>query len=402
MPACTYGARPKPGVAGLEEWLAREDLPQELIDILIGFARPAWAAVTATLVNPIGICTENPDPPTPITVEDVIAQTGTSTPSPSVAQAIVVQKAYQWLRYQQFLLWCDCNDPPEVPGHNCIAAPASFQLGSLGSIAGPWPVTVDQSVIDSWAVYPNGDWEWAFEGGATIDGGAFDGFDLILEYQAQNGAWILGPDLRRLNLPPAGCELVTYQASTPKFSTQTAVRLRNAAGGVHQIDNLTFCFCPRSPSPPALPIQPPLTGTPLPPALACGTEDLCAMVTELAHRLTVVASQVSDIQASLTSTGVLQELARLTMTQEGESPLVLGTRAVSVELTALGDEAFTSALGRPRGLMRVGSVRWFDGVGYSPRRFIDADRFNDTRPAGALSISWQLLPGTQGILKFLG
>lgn len=126
------------------------------------------------------------------------------------------------------------------------------------------------------------------------------------------------------------------------------------------------------------------------------------MVTELAHRLTVVASQVSDIQASLTSTGVLQELARLTMTQEGESPLVLGTRAVSVELTALGDEAFTSALGRPRGLMRVGSVRWFDGVGYSPRRFIDADRFNDARPAGALSISWQLLPGTQGILKFLG
>jgi hypothetical protein len=126
------------------------------------------------------------------------------------------------------------------------------------------------------------------------------------------------------------------------------------------------------------------------------------MITEINRRLSMIAGQISDIQASTGGFDQLQVLTTQQMTPEGEATLVLGTRAVSVELTALGDEAFTSALGRPRGLMRVGSVRWGDGIGYSPRRFIDADRFDDARPAGATTISWQLLPGTTGILKMLG
>jgi hypothetical protein len=125
------------------------------------------------------------------------------------------------------------------------------------------------------------------------------------------------------------------------------------------------------------------------------------MITELSHRLTNVAAQVSDIQATVGGRDVLTEISRQTITGEGEANLALGTRAVSVELTVLGPDAYTSALGRPRGLMRVGSIRYGDGVGYSPRRFIDADRFDDVVDPFALTVSWQLLPGTTGILKML-
>lgn len=132
-------------------------------------------------------------------------------------------------------------------------------------------------------------------------------------------------------------------------------------------------------------------------AAACCPPDQ-GIVDQLLH----LATQISDIQAALGTASVLVELSRQTLTPEGEATLPLGTRAVSIELTALGSQAYTSALGRPRGLMRVGSVRWGDGIGYSPRRFIDADRFDDTRPAGATTLSWQLLAGTEAILKYLG
>ena len=86
---------------------------------------------------------------------------------------------------------------------------------------------------------------------------------------------------------------------------------------------------------------------------------------------------------------------------EGELALPIGTRAVAIELQELGDEAFTSALGRPRGLMRVGSVRWGSSTGYSERIFIDADKWQRPRPANVQSLSWQLLAGTSGTLTFL-
>jgi hypothetical protein len=402
MPACQYGATPKPEFAGVEEWLAREDLPAEVIDVILTFLKPAWASITATLVNPIGICAENPEPPTPITVEDVIGQTGSPAPFPGAAQGYVITKAYQWLRYQKFLLWCDCNEPPVTPGHNCTSAPASFPLGSLGSIAGPFPVTIDQAVLDSWFVFPDGDWVWGFQGSCTISGAATDGNNLLTQFQTVDGSWVDGPELNVLNSSSSSCTYPIYQSTVPRIGTNTAIRIVNNAGGTYTISNFQFCFCPSASTAPPLPTQPPLTDTPAPPALACASDDLCAMVTELAHRLTVIAAQISDIQAQLGTTDVLEVLDSLTMAPEGQVSLVLGTRAVSVELTALGDEAYTSALGNPRGLMRVGSVRWWDGVGYSPRRFIDADRFDDERPPGALAISWQLLPGTQGILHMLG
>lgn len=386
----------------MQLWIERLALAGDVAAIIRTYAPLAWASIAASLVSVEGICAENPDPPSPITAADVLAQTASTATGSAIGSSAVIDKAYAWLKYQQFLEFCQCNAPPTTPGNNCTNAPASISLPSLGAIAGPYPITIDQAVLDSWVTFPNGDWQWGFDGSSSISGAASTGHDLLVQFQAANGAWVDGPDLERLNASPLACELVTYQASVPKIGAQTAVRIRNDAGGAYTISGFVFCFCAPAGTPPALPVQPPLTGTPTPPLLACGTDDLCAMITELAHRLTLVASQVSDIQASLTGADVLTQLDQLNISGEGQVTLALGTRAVSVELTDLGDEAFTSALGNPRGLMRVGSIRWFDGTGYSPRRFIDADQFDDPRPAGALAISWQLLEGTSGILKFLG
>lgn len=403
MAACPYGASPKPGIPlDTEVWLDKSDLPPEIIEILTLFIQSAWASITAQLVNPIGICSENPDPPQPINVLDIIGFTGGVVPPPTQILGSLLIKVYSWLRYAQFLTWCECNPPPTTPGNNCADPPVSFPLGSLGSIAGPFPITVDQAVLDSWPVQPGGGWSWGFDGRAIVSGAATDGNNLDIQIQAIDGSWIPGPDLQALNAQSGVCRYPLYQASVPRFGTNTAIRIVNNAGGTYTISELDFCFCPSVLAPPSLPTQPPLDGVPAPPPLLCGTEDLCGMITELAHRLTVIAGQVSDIQAALTSSSTYSVLDEMTMPLEGQRTLVLGTRAVSVELTDLPDGAYTSALGNPRGLMRVGSLRWWDGIGYSPRRFIDADRYDENRPPGALAVSWQLLPGAQAILKMLG
>lgn len=402
MPACQFGAHANELGAGTQVWLDRAVLASDVALLIRTYAPAAYAAIAASLVDIDQVCAENPDLPTPVTLEDILRQTASTVTAGALADPVLIQKAYAWLKYQQFLTYCECLPPSTTPGANCTTAPASIALGSLGSIAGPFPIALDQAVIDSWHVQPNGDWSWLYTGGCTVSGAATSGDNLIVEYLSNVGTWVLGPELDLLMTAAGNCLTANYQASTPKPGPSTAVRIRNNAGGTYTISNFQFCFCAATQAVPPLPVQPPLTGVPTPPALACATDDLCAMVTELSQRLTVIATQISDIQASLIGTDQLAVLGSQTMSPEGQASLVLGTRAVSVELTALGDEAFTSALGNPRGLMRVGSVRWFDGVGYSPRRFIDADRFDDVRPEGALAISWQLLPGTTGILKFLG
>lgn len=402
MPACPNGAHPTPGAEDIQVWVDRLQLPADIISLLTGSVPLAWAGIAASLVDVAAMCNENPDVPEPFTVEDILAETASIVAPGLVSNQRVIEKAYRWLRYIQFQTYCVCNTVVPTPGLNCAAAPASFPLGSLGSIAGPFPITLEQSVIDSWPIQPNGDWVWGYQGSATISGAATTGVNLVTQFQAADGTWVLGPALNVLNANSASCSLPIYLASTPKPGTSTAVRIRNDAGGTYTISNFQFCFCPGVVSVPPVPVQPPLPTVPVAPPLACLDSDLCAMIVQLNHRLSVLAGQVSDIQASLIGTNVLQQLGSLTMTSEGQATLALGTRAVSVELTALGDEAYTSALGNPRGLMRVGSIRWYDGVGYSPRRFIDADRFDDVRPEGALAVSWQLLSGTSGILKFLG
>jgi hypothetical protein len=401
MPACPNGAEPKPGSEDVQVWIDRLALAGDVATLIRSYAPLAWASIAASLTSIEGICAENPDPPEPITALDIIQQTGATISGGALLEPAVIRKAYAWLRYQQFLNFCQCKLPEPTPGNNCTGAIAPFTLPALNSVSAAFPITIDQAVLDSWALYANGDWQMSWSGSASVSGAATTGNDLFIEIQGSDGVfWNTTIDIQSLNADP-DTTTFDFQVRTRRPGPATAVRVRNGAGGSYTVSNFVWCFEPLPTFPPPLPTQPPLTDTPLPPSLACATEDLCAMVTELAHRLTVIAAQVSDIQAVLTTTDRLEVIDVISMIPEGEITLALGTRAVSVELTALGDEAFTSALGRPRGLMRVGSIRWGDGVGYSPRQFIDADRFDALRPAGALSISWQLLPGTQGILKML-
>lgn len=402
MGACPYGAEPTPGAEETQVWIDRAELALSVANIIKDYAPLTWASIAMSLTSVEGICAENPDPPEPITVADLIGQT-TAFPAPSglLNQAVVV-KAYQWLRYQQFLFYCQCKLPPTTPGANCTHAPASFPIGSLDQVAGPFPVQLDAAVRDSWITHANGDFDMYFTGRAQVDGGAHTGNELLIEYQNDLGAWVVAGDIETLNLRHSFCGPEFMAAVARKPGLNTGWRIRNRAGGAHTITNFEICFCAVSSSPPPLPVQPPLTGTPLPPAHSCSTEDLCAITNELAHRLTVIGAQISDIQAMIGGRDQLRVINETLISGEGEIELVPGTRAVSVELTALGPEAYTSALGRPRGLMRVGSIRWADGTGYSPRTFIDADHFTDEPPVGAIAVSYQLLAGTAGVLQQLG
>lgn len=402
MGGCEFGAEPSPAAAGVQAWVDKAQLPLAIASLLITKAPLAWASIGAELIDFDNFCATNPDPPEPFTIEDFVDQSayGSLPAAPPFPRLIL--KASQWMRYQAFLTSCQCKLPPPTPGANCAPIPATVNIGGLGSIAGPYPVTISSDVMASIVTHPNGDWTWFRHGAATTDGGASSGNNLDVQIQLSTGAWVTVDDLETLNALGTFCNSRDFQASVPRFNANTAVRLVNNAGGTHTITNWSFCFCSPTSSPEPLPPEPSFPALPDAPPVVCDTNDLCLMVNELSKRLGNLAVQLSDIQAALTGHDVLTVLSETTIAAEGELTLVLGTRAVSVELTALGPDAYTSALGRPRGLMRVGSVRWGDGIGYSPRRFIDGDRFDDTRPAGATSLSWQLLPGTQGRLKFLG
>jgi hypothetical protein len=402
MPACPYGAEPKPGFEGIVRWLEDQDFPAEVLT-LVRLLEDLTAPYTTTqLIDVDRLCAENLSPPEPITLPEIAAWTRFGGGVGLQPDPTFIQKVISYAKYQVFLNNCVCKAAPTTPGNNCTDAPSSFVLGSLGSIAGPFPITVDQELLDSIFVHPNGDWDWSYRGSAVIDGGAHNGDNLEVQYLASNGQWVAGPDLLTLNSLGGNCGFAQYLAATPRFGTSSAARIVNNAGGTHTIVGFEFCFCPLAVQPTPLPPQPPITNVPAPPTILCDNDTLCVLVQDLARRLTTIGAQVSDLQALLLTTSVLTVLSQTPISGEGELELALGTRAVSVELTALSDDAYTSALGRPRGLMRVGSLRWGDGVGYSPRRFIDADRYDETRPAGALSISWQLLPNAQALLKFLG
>jgi len=402
MPACEFGAHPTPAAEGLQVWIDRLQLPLDIVSMIQRLSPLGWVAITASLVDMEGICAENPSLPEPFTLLDFIEQTASSVVATPLAQPRVIEKAYRWLRYGQFLLFCVCNDPPLTPGFNCTAAPASIALGPLGSVTAAYPVTIDQALIDTWTVFGNGDWQWHARASATVIGGANNGDNLIVEYLNVNGVWQNTTADLQFFIQQGDCVQFEFQASVPKMGTSTAIRIRNNAGGAHTINNFQLCFCPAQTFPPQLPTQPPLDNVPSPPATVCSNDDICALLNALAHRVTLLAAQLSDVQASVSGRDVLRVLSSVPISGEGELSLPLGTRAVSIQLLELGPDVYTSALGRPRGLMRAGSIRWADGIGYSFRRFVDAERFDDPSPPGALALSWQLLPGTSGNLAFLG
>lgn len=402
MPACPNGAQPNPASAGLQVWIDKAKLPAAVIGLFEVLSPLGLAAIATQLTDVNALCAENPDVPPPFEISDFVDQSTWGGPLGQIVKPQAVIKAYQWLRYGEFLINCQCAAPQPPAGLACPWTLANFSLPSNGSSAAV-AYEIPQSAYDSWPVSdlgPNPDWEpvWsmAFSSHSPATTQRF------VEWSSDGTTW--HPFVELFNTPTANaaCHASPTFLPAPKMPRTGLVRIHNNSASTLTLSGFSFCLCGLTTTPPVLPPQPPITTAPPPPTTVCSTDDLCLMTAELLVHVERLALQVSDLEAGLLSRGTLTEISRQTITGEGEATLVLGTRAVSLELTALSSDAFTSALGRPRGLMRVGSIRYGDGIGYSPRRFIDADRFDDPLPAGALTISWQLLPPAVAVLKFLG
>lgn len=400
--ACAFGAKPTPGSEDLQVWIDRAQLAAEIIALLTSFAPLAYASLAASLVDINAICAENPEPPAPITIQDILEQTASIPTAGAVGSPALIQKAYQLLRYQQFLAHCECLPPPGPGPGMCPYQGATLVVPQFG-VSPAVAYEVDQNVYDMWPVSgtpPNASWGYSRTRSYSEGPVSFD--ELNMQWSPDQVTWHNFDDLWSGGGALVQCTPSSVLLSPPRITRQGWVRVQNRAPFSNTLTAFNYCFCGQGGTPAPIPPQPPIVDIPAAPAPVCDDFTLCAAINELSHRLTTIATQVSDIQAQLGGTGVLVPIASQTISGEGEVTLVLGTRAVSVELTQLGPEAFTSALGRPRGLMRVGSVRWGDGTGYSARQFIDGDRFDATRPTGALSLSYQLLAGTTGILRQLG
>lgn len=401
MPGCEFGAETRPELVGLRTWLNADTL-DAAIQTFLAIKFPNWrVSIAASLIDFVDLCELNPDPPKPFDVSLLFEVSQPSLLGPAIPSPALSNWIYQWLLYQSFLVNCVCKDAPVQPGKDCIAPPASFTIGNVGSIAGPFPAIISDTTYGSIVTHPNGDWDWFRHGHATVDGGAHNGNELLIQYQASTGAWITCDDIQTLNLFGTGCNLQPMASATPRFLQTTNIRILNNAGGTHTITNFAYCFCALAPTAPPLPVFTPPTGVPDAPVPLCSLDDVCKAVTEVLRRLTVLSATVSDLQAQLTAGDVLVELGRETISGEGEVALPAGCRGVSIELTTLGGGAYTSALGRPRGLMRVGNVRWGTSTGYTARTFIDGDRWDAPRPVNVSSLSYQLLSGTTGILKYM-
>lgn len=401
MPACPGGARPKPGSEDLQAWIDRAELAVDVATLISTYAPLAWASLILSLVDIEAICAENPDPPEPITVDDLLQEWAAIPTGAAIGRHAVMEKAYRTLRYQQFLAHCECAPPPPPTGANCPYSGFGVTLSSTQATAAV-PYSIDPAYFATYdKVVPGGDMasRWARQYQLTTSPTSSQVF---LEVSAAaTGPWQPVEDMRFGSVAQGTCLMTVGQLPAPGIPQSGFLRIRNNSTVTQTISGFGYCFCALSSTPPPLIPQPPITTIPAPPPHLCDDGTICAQIAELAHRLSIMAGQVSDIQAAITSISVLQVLSSQAISGEGQVTLPVGTKAVSIELTTLGPEAFTSALGRPRGLMRVGSVRWWDGVGYSPRRFIDGDRYDDARPLGALAISYQLLSGTSGVLKML-
>lgn len=401
MPRCLFGSEPTPQARGLQEWVTNNDLTGELLNLIQRVAPNLYHGLGIELFDYDTLCASNPDPPEPITPEDIELQflhmrTGGQLGSPEV-----YAKIWQALRYQKALVNCVCLPAPPPTGLACPYTNFSTTLPSTG-VTPAVPYAIPPDVYSGWILQggpPPTVYFPVYSLGFTNHTPATT--QRFIEWSSDQIAWHPIAELPTSATATAVCHIASPGIAAPIAPANGWVRIHNNSVSSLTLAGFSFCFCAVAPTAKPLPSQPQLPSVPTQPAVTCSTDDLCLMVHDLIRSVMTIATQLSDVQAILTGVDQLAVLSQQQIEGEGELSLAVGTRAVSLEVTKLSDNAFTSALGRPRGLMRVGSVRFFDGTGYTPRQFIDGDRFDVTRPPGALAISWQLLPSAVAQLKFL-
>jgi len=402
MGACPNGAEPTDLARNTQVVLDVGAIAGSLATLIRAHNPTAYAAFAASLVDINGLCASNPDPPKALTIDDFVQGLSFRSGGVTLPNELLNRYMYDWLVYDVFLVSCVCKPPVVNPALNCLHATNVTIPAGNNQIVPLGTVSIEPAVYDSWIVFGNGDLHFATNLGATFTSGASGAINWFVQFLGSDGQWV---DMIRGDAFPVGShvdrefEISNGLVRLPRLLN---TRIRTNFGSAGVLPTLDLCFIPLKAVPPPLPVQDPLPTLPTVPPPVCATEDLCAIVQELSRQLTRVSAEVSDILATVGGKDQLRELGQQTIFGEGQLDLVLGTRAVSVELTTLGPGVYTSALGRPRGLMRAGSIRWGDGVGYSLREFIDAEDFTRLRPQGALTISWQLINGCAGVLRFLG
>lgn len=401
MPACANGAQPTPTAAGTQHLLEVTGLSTIVADLIQRYAPTALATFATSMADVNQLCALNPDPPAALTELDFVRNL-TYLATPLASQNLITQYIFEWLQYQAFTQFCVCTPVTVNPSLNCLHATnvtipsGSQQIVPLGT------VQIQPEVYNTWPTDSSGEQTIRFtQHKVTISGGA-NSSNWFVQYDHGGGSWI---DLWRGDGFPEGTTTTsqfTLNAASSPFPRNAPLRIRTDFGAAGQLANLDLCFVPFDQVVPPLPNQPDLPNVPVVPPPTCSTDQLCEIVLELGRQLTRVSAQVADIQAAVVGTDTFTVLSSQPISGEGEATLAVGTRAVSIELTTIGPGVFTSALGNPRGLMRAGSIRFGDGEGFSKRQFIDADEFTRPRPAGALTVTWQLINGCAGTLHFLG
>ena len=313
-----------------------------------------------------------------------------------------LQYVRDYLRYQVFLQHCHCNAPTVDPALNCLHATNITIPSGSGATIALGTVPIEDAVYNTWPIDSSNEQTIRFTQHKVSNQSTSQAINWFVEFQFTTGSWV--PVWRGDSFPEGSTSTsqFTLNANNSPMPRNAPLRLRTDFGGAGFVSQLDLCFIPFEQLAPPIPVQPPIPGLPTTPSPTCTTDQLCAVVLQIARDLSRVATQVSDIQAAVEGTDQLVSIGSQPISLEGEATLPVGSRGVMIELTHLGAGVFTSALGRPRGLMRAGSIRWGDGEGYSKRQFIDAEDFSRLRPQGALSVSWQLINECSGTLHFLG
>lgn len=400
MPACEFGAEANALGANTQQLLTTGLLPAALQALFQRVNRGALLSLASYYVDVNAICASNPDPPEPFTVAEMIELSVLTGPLAVPVDSWAQAKLSKWLEYGAFVSFCQCKPPVLNPVLNCLHVVNVSIPAGVGQVVPMGSVTIEPAVYDSW---PDSGSTWTIHRTGSWSpgaGGAGTGHDWDLEVQLPNATWIALES--NLTLPQgADAERFLAIQSAFKFGRIAPLRLRNSSGTARSLARLDYCFSPTIAAVPPVPDQPPLPGLPDNPAPICASDDLCALVLELSRSVSRLSSQLADVQQLVGGTDQLFPLSSQPISGEGEVTLPITCRGIRIELLVLGQGVFTSALGRPRGLMRAGSIRWSDGVSYTEREFVDADRYLRLRPQGALALSWQLINGCSGTLTFL-
>jgi hypothetical protein len=331
--ACPEGARAKPEWAGLQVWVDRSQLAADILSVIQRLAKLSYVSLAAELLDLDTLCGSNPDPVQPITAEDVVAQTFAFPTAGIIGHQAVIEKAISWLRYQQFLISCECLPPTPPSGGMCPYSGATVNLAS-GATSAAVTYDIPQSSYAAWPVSDlgaNPDWKPVYQISFASHSPATT--QRFLEWSSDQVAWHPFAELLNTSTANVACQALPTFIAPPRMPRTGFVRLHNQAAVSLSVSGLNFCFCTLAATPPPIPPQPPLTPVPTPPAHVCDDQSICDAINELSHRITIIAKQLAEVQRYGIPFGYIQGLVHPDRELSGSFPIsrLLG---MQVDVTA--------------------------------------------------------------------